>query len=512
MTGTPSHSADLAPLVAALEGARAFGDLEHVALGIAHDSRRVRPGCVFVALRGERADGHAFIAGAVATGARAIVVDEAYAREHPPVPDVATIVVPDTRLALSRLSAAFYGYPSRALSVVGVTGTNGKTTTTHLIATILEAAGIPCARIGTLGASLAGTNWPLDNTTPLALELQGLLAEMRERGAVAVAMEVSSHALALDRVADVDFRAGVLTNVTRDHLDFHGTFEAYAAAKRSLFDNPARASAHLSPARASAHLNPACAVLGIEDPYGRRWAQELPASGREVVTYGFAEDAQVRALDLAASAGGSWFRVDGRPFTLPLPGRFNVSNALAALAVARTFGIDDATSARALAACPPVPGRMEHFAGGGIDVLVDYAHTPDALDAVLRAAREAAPAKLVVVFGCGGDRDRGKRPQMGRVARSLADRVFVTSDNPRREDPGTIVAAVLEGIDDRHGVEVEPDRRRAIRRAIAEAGAGDVIVVAGKGHETYQIVGDQVFPFDDRDEVRAALAARPVRT
>jgi UDP-N-acetylmuramoyl-L-alanyl-D-glutamate--2,6-diaminopimelate ligase len=238
----------------------------------------------------------------------------------------------------------------------------------------------------------------------------------------------------------------------------------------------------------------------------------LPASGREVVTYGFAEDAQVRALDLAASAGGSWFRVDGRRFTLPLPGRFNVSNALAALAVARTFGIDDATSARALAACPPVPGRMAHFAGGGIDVLVDYAHTPDALDAVLRAAREAAPAKLVVVFGCGGDRDRGKRPQMGRVARSLADRVFVTSDNPRREDPGTIVAAVLEGIDDRHGVEVEPDRRRAIRRAIAEAGAGDVIVVAGKGHETYQIVGDQVFPFDDRDEVRAALAARPVRT
>jgi len=494
MTGTPPHSADLAPLVAALEGARAFGDLERVALGIAHDSRRVRPGGVFVALRGERADGHAFVASAVETGARAVVVDEAYAREHPPLPGVATIVVPDTRLALSRLSAAFYGYPSRGLSVVGVTGTNGKTTTTHLIATILEEAGIPCACIGTLGASLGGTNWPLDNTTPLALELQGLLAEMRERGAAAAAMEVSSHALALERVADVEFRTGVLTNVTRDHLDFHGTFEAYAAAKRSLFDRVPSA------------------VLCIDDPFGRRWADELRASGREVLTYGFAEDARVRALDLAASARGSWFRVDSRPFTLPLPGRFNVSNALAALAVARSFGVDDATSARALAASPPVPGRMEHFAGGGIDVLVDYAHTPDALDAVLRAAREAAPAKLVVVFGCGGDRDRGKRPQMGRVARSLADRVFVTSDNPRREEPGTIVAAVLEGIDDRRGVEVEPDRRRAIRRAIAEAGAGDVVVVAGKGHETYQLVGDKVFPFDDRDEVRAALAARPSRT
>jgi UDP-N-acetylmuramoyl-L-alanyl-D-glutamate--2,6-diaminopimelate ligase len=494
MIDTSSHSAALAPLVATLDEARAFGDLERVALGLAHDSRLVRPGGVFVALRGARVDGHAFVESAIANGAAAVVVDEAYAREHSPFYGPATIVVPNTRRALSRLSAAFYGFPSHALAVVGVTGTNGKTTTVHLIATILEAAGIPCARIGTLGAAFAGEQWPVDNTTPLALELQSLLAEMRERGAAAVAMEASSHGLALERVADVEFADGVLTNVTRDHLDFHGSFEAYANAKRSLFERTA------------------ASVLCVDDPYGKRWAGEFAALGRTVVSYGFAPEAEVRAVDLAAGAGGSWFRVDGRAFTLPLPGRFNVANALAALAVARRFGVDDATSANALADCERVPGRMEHFAAGGIDVLVDYAHTPDALDAVLRAAREAAPGKLVVVFGCGGDRDRGKRPLMGRVARELADRIVVTSDNPRFEEPRAIVAGILAGIDDRRGVEVEPDRRRAIARAIAVAEAGDVVVVAGKGHETYQIVGETVLRFDDRDEVREALAARAERS
>jgi len=278
----------------------------------------------------------------------------------------------------------------------------------------------------------------------------------------------------------------VLTNVTRDHLDFHPSFEAYAAAKRSLFDLAA------------------VAILNVDDACGRRWAAEL---GR-TVTYGFAAGAHVRAEDVEIGADGSRFRVAGGDFRLPLPGRFNVSNALAALCVARELGVPDAVSAQALAAARPVPGRMERIAAGGVDVLVDYAHTPDALESVLRAAREGARGRLVAVFGCGGDRDRGKRPEMGRIASVLADRAFVTSDNPRTEDPRTIVDEVLAGVPDRARVEVELDRRTAIRRAIGEAMPGDLIVVAGKGHETYQIVGTTSAHFDDREEVRAALAAR----
>jgi UDP-N-acetylmuramoyl-L-alanyl-D-glutamate--2,6-diaminopimelate ligase len=485
MTDRIPRAMDLRPLVAALAEARAIGDLDRVALGLTHDSRAVRPGSIFVALRGERTDGHAFLARAVAAGAGAVVVDEAFAGAAQPPAGAATIVVPDTRRALSRLAAAFYGHPSRALTVVGVTGTNGKTTTTYLIEAILNAGGLRAGRIGTLGASFGETDWPLENTTPLASELQGLLAEMRERGAEAVAMEVSSHALALDRVADVDFAVGVLTNVTRDHLDFHPSFEAYAAAKRSLFELAA------------------VAVVNADDACGRRWAGEL----ERAVTYGLGSGARVRADDVEIGAGGSRFRVAGVDFSLPLPGRFNVSNALAALCVAREAGISDAVSARALAGALPVPGRMERFAAGGVDVLVDYAHTPDALESVLRAAREGTRGRLVAVFGCGGDRDRGKRPEMGRIASALADRAFVTSDNPRTEDPQAIVDQILAGVPDRGRVAVELDRRTAIRRAIGEAAPGDLIVVAGKGHETYQIVGTTSAHFDDREEVRAALAA-----
>jgi UDP-N-acetylmuramoyl-L-alanyl-D-glutamate--2,6-diaminopimelate ligase len=490
MTSSPSRAVGLASLVAALDAPRVSGRLDRPIAALAGDSRAVGAGSLFVALRGERADGHAFLADAAARGAAAVVVDAAYAASHPALPGLTTIVVDDTRPAFSRLAAAFFGRPSSALRIVGVTGTNGKTTTVSLACAVLDEAGIPAGSIGTLGARFAAATWPLSNTTPLALELQALLAQMRERGAAAVAMEVSSHALALDRVADVDFAVGVLTNVTRDHLDFHGTFEAYAAAKRQLFALAARA------------------VLNADDPLGRRWAAELAAEGRTALTYGFANEAAVRAEELEVRAGGSRFRVGGAPFEVPLPGRFNVSNALAVLCVARELGVADATSARGMAGFGGVPGRMEHLCGGGVDVLVDYAHTPDALDSVLRAAREAAGSGLAVVFGCGGDRDRGKRPEMGRIARSLADRVFVTSDNPRREEPRAIVEEILAGIGDPRGVTVELDRRSAIRRAVTEARPGDVVVVAGKGHETYQIVGEDVLPFDDRDEVRAALAAR----
>ena len=490
MIGSTPRAIDLETLAAVLDGARVVGDLDRVAIGIAHDSRAVRSGSLFVALRGRRVDGHAYVDAARAAGARAVVVDESYAAAHDSPDDVTTIVVPDTQRALSRIAAAFYDHPSSALLVTGVTGTNGKTTTTQVIAAILGEAAIPTGVIGTLGAQFGRNGWPLANTTPLAHELQALLAEMRDLGAESVAMEVSSHALALDRVADVAFSIGVLTNVTRDHLDFHGSFEAYAAAKRGLFERAAEL------------------VLNVDDDLGRAWAAEFAAAGSSVTTYGVERDADVRARSVAVRADGSTFAVDGTTFELRLPGRFNVHNALAAIAVARKLGVDDATSARALGAFACVPGRMEHFAGAGIDVLVDYAHTPDALDLVLRAARETARGALSAVFGCGGDRDRGKRPQMGRIASELADRVVITTDNPRGEEPRAIVDEILAGITVADRIAVELDRRSAIRRAIHDAVPGDVVVVAGKGHETYQIVGDDVLPFDDRAEVRAALDAR----
>ncbi len=498
MIHSPVRPTTLAALVAETRSQRAYGPLDVAVRAIAHDSRAVAPGTLFVAIRGERVDGHVFVRGALDAGACGAVVDAAFVRAYPDVVTTgdAIVVVEDSRRALSAFAAALYGHPSGALRVIGITGTNGKTTVTHLVAAILEEAGVSAGRIGTLGARYGGAMWSLENTTPLASDLQALLAEMRARGATAVAMEASSHALAQGRVADVTFAIAALTNVTRDHLDYHGTFEAYASAKRSLFDHAP------------------IAIINTGDALGRAWAADLAASGRTVVTYALegdgagARDATLVAREIVVRADGSSFALDGRTFALRLPGRFNTSNALAAIAIARACGVTDDVTARALAAFDRVPGRMEHLAGGGIDVLVDYAHTPDALDVVLHAARETARGHLAVVFGCGGDRDRGKRPLMGRIARDRADRVIVTSDNPRGEEPQAILEEILAGIDDRRDVIALVDRRAAIRRAIIDAEPGDVVVVAGKGHETYQVVGTAVDHFDDRDEVRAALAQR----
>jgi UDP-N-acetylmuramoyl-L-alanyl-D-glutamate--2,6-diaminopimelate ligase len=486
-----SHAIAFAALVDELDEARIVGLLRGEVLSIEHDSRAVRAGSVFVALRGEHVDGHDYIERARENGALAVVVDEAFAQTTGVSRGATMVVVPDTRRALSRLAAAYHGYPARSMRIAGITGTNGKTTTTLLLAAMLRAAGERVGTIGTLGARYDDTVWPLDNTTPPALDLQRLLAEMRDLGATAVVMEVSSHALALDRVADVTFAAAALTNISRDHLDFHHDLESYARAKRSLFTRCDHA------------------ILNIDDPYGERWAAELHASGTRVTTYGFDGLADVRADGVVVRADGSSFTSNGIDYTTPLPGRFNVANALAALALARALGASDVSCARALAEFAHVPGRMEHIGLGGIDVLVDYAHTPDALDVVLRAARETAKGDLIVVFGCGGDRDRGKRPQMGRIAADLADRVVVTSDNPRSEDPQAIADEIVSGIYSASAlVAVELDRREAIRSAILLAKPGDVVVVAGKGHETDQIVGTHTLPFDDRDEVRAALAER----
>lgn len=480
------HSVPLKTLLHVLPpGTRVAGSLDRQIVSLEIDSRAVRRGSLFVALRGLHTDGHAFVEEAVRGGATAIVTEDAC--ELPT--GVTAIVVHDSARALSRLADSFYASPSKDLQTVGITGTNGKTTATYMTAAIMNAAGIPTATIGTIGASFSDRSWPLENTTPLAPQLHGLLAEFRALGARGVAMEVSSHALSLARVSDVHFSVAALTNVTRDHLDFHKSFDAYAAAKRSLFDQAARC------------------VFNGDDGYGTRWAEEF-AGEKSVVVYGESERASVRAKIVELQPESSSFSLDGQNIRIHLPGRFNVSNALCSIAIARSLGIGDTVSAKGLAEVDRVPGRMESLHGGGITVVVDYAHTPDALANVLGTLRETVAGRLAVVFGCGGDRDAGKRPEMGAVAARLADVAYITSDNPRTEDPKRIADAVARGFGNAPYI-VELDRRRAIERAIAQACNGDVVLVAGKGHEAYQRVGQAVLPFDDSSVARRALDDRP---
>lgn len=481
----------LADLLARLPAStHVVGSTETEITSLEIDSRRVQPGALFVAVRGERVDGHEFIRDAIARGAVAIVADEA--RRIGLTGNATILYVPDSRRALSALAAACYGDPSHAMDVIGVTGTNGKTTTAHMIAGMLTKADRRCGVIGTVGGALSEKTWPLSNTTPLPPELHGLLAQMREAGADSVAMEVSSHALVLDRVEDVRFRVGVLTNVTRDHLDFHGTLEAYAAAKHRLFT--------LCEA----------AVINAADDHGGRWADE--ARHRvPTLTYSADErvDADLIARNIDVKAKESWFDLDGGHFVVRIPGRFNVANALAAIAVARLLGIDDETCREALLTMPTVPGRMEYVGDGIVNAVVDYAHTPDALYQALWSLREATNG-VSLVFGCGGDRDRGKREEMGRIAAEHARRIYVTNDNPRSENPMEIIAQIERGIG-AHAHVVEPDRQRAIERAIDEAEPGSIVLIAGKGHEKYQIVGDAVLPFDDAEIARAAIRARRLK-
>lgn len=449
------------------------------------DSREVVPGALFIAVAGQHADGHDFLPQALERGASALIVEHGSALESVSVP---VICVRDSKAALSRLAAAFFDDPSSTLKVLGVTGTNGKTTTTRMIAAICTAANVSCGVIGTMGAEFGGQSGKLSHTTPFPQELHALMARMRDSGAHAVAMEVSSHALATQRVEDVRFACGALTNVTHDHLDFHRTKEAYARAKRRLFD--------LSDA----------AVLNADDEFGKRWAGDLRGTIPQL-TYSLKGEADLVARDIAVRANGSSFDLDGTRMHLNVPARFNVANALAAIGTARLLGIEDAISARGLATLTRVPGRMEHLGAGEIDVVVDYAHTPDALEQALRALREVARGDIALVFGCGGDRDREKRPEMGRIAARLADRVYVTNDNPRTESPEAIAAEIEEGIGSRPHL-VQLDRRAAIERAVFEAARGDIVLIAGKGHEAYQIVGDRVLPFDDVAVAREALRNR----
>jgi len=470
--------------VAATVGAEVRGDGNHTVRDAAHDSRDVPPGSLFFCIRGEHADGHAFAQQAVDAGAAALVVD------HPLAVAAPQLVVRSVREAIGPMAAEVFGHPARGLTVVGITGTNGKTTITYLLESVFRAAGRRPGVIGTTGLRIDGAASRLAHTTPEAPELHRTLARMRDAGVQAVAIEVSSHALAQHRVDGLVVDAAVFTNLSQDHLDLHGTMEGYFETKRLLF----------TPEHARR------AVVNADDPYGKRL---LEAPAIPSTSYAVDTDADVRAAELSVDGAGSTAIVDGVLVRTALRGRFNVDNVLAALAAAQAVGIGIDVGARGVAQVRSVPGRMEPVdAGQDFTVVVDYAHTPDSIHSVLRGARGSADGRVIVVFGCGGDRDRAKRPMMGRAAAEDADLVIVTTDNPRSEDPGAIIDEITSGIPNGAAAIVEPDRAAAIERAIGVAQPGDVVVVAGKGHETTQEVDGMLLPFDDREVARAALARR----
>jgi UDP-N-acetylmuramoyl-L-alanyl-D-glutamate--2,6-diaminopimelate ligase len=478
----------LSTLAERVPGAEVRGDGGTLVRGAAFDSRSVESGQLFFCVPGGAADGHAFAGEALRRGAAALVVERELDDDAP------QLLVPSVRAAMGPIAAAVHGDPADALTLVGVTGTNGKTTVVHLLEAILAASGRRTGAIGTIGGRIDGEPVPLARTTPEAPDLQALLARMRDAGVAAVAMEVSSHALAQRRVDGIRFDVAVFTNLSQDHLDFHPSMEAYFAAKASLFE-PDRAR----------H-----AVIGVDDPWGRR----LLGRDLSTTTYGIGEGADVRATDVVVGPGGATFTVGGRAFTTRLRGAFNVTNCLAAIATAGVLGLDPHATVRGIAAVADVPGRMEPVdAGQDFLVVVDYAHTPDSIRNVLAAARPLTTGRVIVVFGCGGDRDRAKRSPMGMAATEGADLTVVTSDNPRSEDPLAIIAAIERGATAGGGpYVVEADRRAAIRLALAEARTGDVVVIAGKGHETVQELADGSLPFDDRAVAREeleALGARP---
>ena len=482
------------------------GGVNHTIQHITSDSRAVRPGSLFVALIGEHTDGHHYIKQALQAGAAALVVSDPAGLEAVNPTQAAVWLVEDTQLALAWLSAVFYGLPGQHLRLVGVTGTNGKTTVTHLIERMLLNTGRNVGLIGTLGSKTSHTqqqNQVADyvssgHTTPMAPELQATLAEMKQSGAQDVVMEVSSHALAQHRVAGCQYQLAVITNLTQDHLDFHQTMTHYAASKARLFEG----------------LKPGfgVAVINLDDAWSDTFAKACPA-GVTQWTYAIrAEHARVRAQNLTFTVRGASFDlvVDGQatyPVALKLAGEFSVYNALAALTAGLALNLKPEQCIAAMETVQGVPGRFEVVAEQPY-VIVDYAHTPDGLENVLKAARQVTPthASLIAVFGCGGDRDATKRPKMGRIAETLADRVLLTSDNPRSEDPQQILTDILAGIQqfDSARMRVQPDREKAIHEAMAWSDSpDDVIVVAGKGHENYQILADCTIHFDDKEVVQA---------
>ena len=490
---------NLRDLIADLPVARTLWDLDVEISALVYDNRKVEPGSLFFCVPGQKADGHEFAARAVEAGAAALVVERELDLAVPQV------VVADARAAMAPVAARFWGDPTAELRVVGVTGTNGKTTTAFLVREILEAAGIQCGLLGTVKQVVGGAEEEVERTTPEAIELQATFRRMLDGGDRACVMEVSSHALALHRADAIHFEVALFTNLSRDHLDFHADMGDYFQSKRRLFAS-----------------GPRTAVVNVDDEYGDRLATEFDCLRFSAQGW----EADFRAGDVVYGVGGAQFTVALPPTGLKgesesafgpigaevrvrtsLLGDFNVANALGALAATVAFGVDAETAAAALAGAAAPPGRFEPIdEGQAFAVLVDYAHTPDSLENVLGAARRLTEGRLISVFGAGGDRDRGKRPLMGRVGAQLSDLAIVTSDNPRSEDPGAIVEEILAGIESREGVEVEQDRRAAIELALRRARPGDTVVIAGKGHEQGQeLENGRKVPFDDREVAGSEL-------
>jgi UDP-N-acetylmuramoyl-L-alanyl-D-glutamate--2,6-diaminopimelate ligase len=468
-------------LVAELSGARVVGDAAVEVVDLVYDSRKAGPGSLFFCVVGEKVDGHEFGPRVVAEGAAALVVERELTELAVP-----QVVVADSRAAMAPLAARFWGDPTARLRVVGVTGTNGKTTTAFLVREILQAASFRCGLLGTVKQVVGGVEKEVVRTTPEAIELQATFRQMLDGGDEACAMEVSSHAMTLHRADAIHFEVALFTNLTQDHLDFHADMEDYFLAKRKLFET-----------------GPKVAIVNVDDPYGRRLAGEF-----DCVTFSAeGAEADYSAREVEFDATGASFSLGRMRLRTLLPGHFNVANALGAFAAAEAMGVGGDIAAAGLARAARVPGRFEPIdEGQEFGVLVDYAHTPDSLENVLRAARRITTGKVISVFGAGGDRDRDKRPKMGQAGAELSDLAVITSDNPRSEDPEQIVSEVAAGAEGASELEVVVDRRAAIALALARARPGDTVVIAGKGHEQGQeFEGGRKIPFDDREVAREEL-------
>lgn len=483
-----------------VEGATIIGDKETIITGIEHDSLKAETGTLFVCIKGVHVDGHKFISQAVNAGAKAILTT----RKTVEVPaGVAILRVPDLNKALDTIVPYFHDYPARSMRIIGITGTNGKTTTSYITRAILRAAGYRVGLIGTIQIMIEDEVYPIHNTTPDVVELQHTLAIMRDKGMDYVVMEVSSHALDQDRVAGIEFDTAVFTNLTQDHLDYHKTLENYMLAKAKLFDKVSEAGVK----------NGKTAVVNIDDAAGKVMLEHAKCRH---ITYAIDKKADLRATAINVLASGANFTLNNEafgkmPLKLHITGIFNVYNVMSAVGAALAENIESAVIAKVLQEFTSVPGRFELVkAGQDFSIIVDYAHTPDGVENVLKTARKIAKKKIIAVFGCGGDRDRTKRPIMGRLAAELADVVIATSDNPRSEDPEFILNEVETGVKEKIGNKQHEkivDRRQAIFRAVALAQTDDIVVILGKGHENYQILKDKTIHFDDKEVAREAVAA-----
>ncbi len=468
-------------LLANIQPTQKAGDAGVTVSDIIYDSRQARPDTVFVAIRGRKADGHSFALEAVRAGCAALVTEEVIEGVEAP-----QFVVKDTRTALAVMSATLFERPSERLSLAGITGTNGKTTTAYFLESIYHAAGYKAGLIGTVEYRVAGERRPVTRTTPESYDLQKLLREMADAGVTHTAMEVSSHAIDMKRIAAVKFAVKAFTNLSQDHLDYHGDMERYFEAKRRFMEEPG------------------AAAINIDDEYGRRLAEDLP----DAATFSLDKEADYRAESIENTVSGSAFdlRAPDGVFRLSvnMPGGFNVANAITAAAVARAQGVGWPAIIGGVADLEKVPGRFERLESGtGFTVIIDYAHTPDGLAKAVASAKELTKGRVITVFGCGGDRDRTKRPLMGRAATAMSDVTIVTSDNPRSEDPEVIIDEILKGCEGK--AEAETDRRTAIKRAMEMAKPGDIVIIAGKGHEKEQILSTGTIEFDDRAVAEDAL-------